>query len=72
MLPPPPDTTLKKSKKVNFTLEQAFKVQRGVQVYTFFNFISLKSNPSNYIRVMWRSVPWNMWEAVTGVQGTPC
>jgi hypothetical protein len=68
MLPPPQtDTTLKSSKKVNFTLEQAREVQRGAEVYTFSNFISLKSNPSNYIRGTWRSIPWIMWEAVTVV-----
>jgi ArsR family metal-binding transcriptional regulator len=44
MLPPPapPNRYNIKKKKVNFTLEQAFKVQRGVQVYIFSNFVSLK------------------------------
>jgi len=68
MLPPPQtDTTLNSSKKVNFTLEQAFKVQRGAEVYTFSNFISLKTNLSNYITSTWRSIPWITWEAVTVV-----
>jgi len=28
--------------------------------------------PHLYLWVTQRSVPWVMWEAVTGVQGTPC
>ena len=32
---------------------------------------SINPTPRPYIMVMWRSVPWVMWEAVTGVEVMP-
>jgi hypothetical protein len=32
----------------------------------------INPNPHLHLMVMWRSVPWVMWEEVTGVEVTPC